>query len=141
MADYALKLKENEVISIEREGEPGKFYRCLVMFVDSNDRPKLIVQDKYEAGLNRHHLNEYMRDNNLTQSMLAALLHVSRATMCRYLAGTRKIPLCHFKLLGIELIGSELQTQAHMENLHKIALVARELAKKLDLMIKRGDQQ
>lgn len=135
MSDYRVEFRKNEIISFEREHEPGKFYRCLVDFVDTHGRPQLLVQDKYEVGLSNKHLKEYMYDNCITQGMLAALLHVSRTTICRYLAGTRKIPTEHFRLLGIELIGSELQTQSYMEKVSDVVVAIRALNKKVDRLV------
>lgn len=132
MSDYRIEFRKNEIISLEREDEPGKFYRCLVDFVDTHGRPQLILQDKYEVGLSSKHLKEYMYDNCITQGMLADMLNVSRTTVSRYLHGSRKIPTEHFKRLGVELVGSELQTQSYMEKVHDMIAGIRTLNKKAD---------
>jgi DNA-binding XRE family transcriptional regulator len=130
MKNYKLQLKCNEIVSIERESEPGIYYRCI-----NTPSGGLMVQDRYEPRTGVCSLKRYMKDNELTQTMVAEALGVCRATIGRYLSGERSIPEKHLKLLGVSVLDSELTKQKHINDLYGVAAKAKMLSDMLDKII------
>lgn len=127
MAIDILQLDPNEMISIERESEPGVYYRCMI----THDH-RLMIQDRYVHASSANSLRSYMKSNGLTQTMMADIMGVSRATINRYLNGDRPVPDKYFHMLGISVLNSELGRQEHLDRLYSVAAKAKAVSEQLD---------
>lgn len=124
-------MKKNTIISVESEENPGIIKRYLVADIDRNGYVKLIYQSEYQnAPYTKDQLVAYMRDNGISQKMLASILGISRCSVSRYFNGDREVPQWVFELLSIKTQKTELQLESHIEKLTKLLISVRDILDK-----------
>ena len=130
-----LRLEVGDIVSIERENEPGNVQVCTVMEPDGNTM-KFLVHDHDAPTPGRKQLLDYMKKNNITQVILAEILGIDRSTLSRYITGKIKsIPTKYFHKLGIQSVCTEMQYRVFMDKLFDIAQMLNTVTSQIDSMI------
>jgi hypothetical protein len=110
------KFKKNTFITVESDTQPGVLRKYLVYDVRPDNYVKLIYQDDVVRIPGRQQLLDYMEENSITPPMLVDIIGKSRATVYRYMSGTRAIPRSVFDRLGIMPPQTHLQHERGMES-------------------------
>jgi len=104
-----LAVQKGEIVSIEIDSKPGVIHQCMVSDVDSEGRFSIVVQDSYSMYMSTYQLLDYMSQHDITQTMLAEILGVSKSTVSRLLKSNRRLPVEYVTKLGINTQVTNLQ--------------------------------